>query len=124
MNAENKGNIFHNLPNDTIPEELFEVLLEGKGVKLERIISTGQITPEDQWYDSHQDEWVMLIKGNARLLFEDEKEVHLQLGDYLFIPAHKKHRVSWTDPDEVSVWLAFHVDKAVEVFSPESTSQR
>ena len=105
-----KGNIFENLPRSPLPDELFETLLEGGGYKLERIISTGQVTPEDQWDDQEQDEWVVLLKGRAKLLFENNKEVSLSSGDYLFIPAHKRHKVIWTDPEEVCVWLAFYGD--------------
>ncbi len=27
-------------------------------------------------------------------------------GDFVNIPAHKKHRVEWTTPDELTIWLA------------------
>jgi cupin 2 domain-containing protein len=27
-------------------------------------------------------------------------------GDFVKIPAHQKHRVDWTTPDELTVWLA------------------
>jgi cupin 2 domain-containing protein len=104
------GNIFSNLPNKSLPEEYLETLFKNKNFKIERIISTGQITPENEWYDQDQDEWVILLKGNARILFFDENEIELNSGDYTFISAHKKHRVTWTDPKEICVWLAFHIN--------------
>ena len=52
---------------------------------------------------------VVVLKGKAKLLFEgDEQPVHMQPGDYINIPAHRKHRVEWTTPDEANVWLAIH----------------
>lgn len=102
------GNIFSELPNEALTEEQFEILFKNKNIKIERIISTGQITPENEWYDQDQEEWVILLKGDARILFFDETEVKLSRGDYLFIPAHKKHRVAWTNPEETCVWLALH----------------
>lgn len=102
-------NLFENLPDKPLPDEVFETLLTGAGFKLERIITTGQITPESEWYDQAQDEWVLLLQGHATLVFEDGKEEKLKPGDYLFIKAHDRHRLSWTSPDEVCVWLAFHI---------------
>jgi len=89
--------------------EVFDELLQGGRFKLERIVSTGQITPEGQWFDPHDDEWVALLCGGARLLFEGEPtEIALHPGDYLNIPAHRRHRVTWTDPACATVWLAIH----------------
>jgi len=103
------NNIFDNLPKQTLPKEVFETLYQNKHLKLERIISTGQ--PSD-WYDQAQDEWVILLQGHATLTFEDENERNFKPGDYVFIEAHKKHRVSWTNPIEVCVWLALHFEKS------------
>ena len=74
-----------------------------KNVKIERIISTGQTTAKNEWYDQVQDEWVILLKGNTRILFFDKNEIKLNSGNYIFIPAQKKHRVTWTDPEETCV---------------------
>ena len=71
------GNIFSELPNKALTEEQFEILFRNKNIKIERIISTGQTTPENEWYNQGQDEWVILLKGNARILFFDEIEVKL-----------------------------------------------
>ena len=103
-------NIFDNLPDKILPEEIFETLLQKKHLKLERIISTGQTMLENEWYDQEQDEWVMLLQGHATLVFEGGDETSLKPGDYLFIEAHKKHRISWTNSSEVCVWLALHIN--------------
>lgn len=98
------SNLFSDLPDD-LPEELIEVLVESENVRIERIISTGHASPDGFWYDQDQHEWVVLVKGAARLRFEDST-VELKPGDHLNIPAHWKHRVEWTTPDEPTVWLA------------------
>lgn len=87
--------------------EVVEELLRGGAFTLERIVSVGQSTPEGEWYDQDRDEWVVLLSGAARLRFEDETEdCELQAGDYVDIPAHRRHRVEWTDPNRETVWLA------------------
>lgn len=84
-------------------------LFAGDDFKLERIISTGHATPEGQWYDQDFDEWVVLLSGSAAIRFEDApKEVSMRPGDYLLIPAHRRHRVEWTDGTKPTVWLALH----------------
>ncbi len=107
---KNQGNFFENLPSEKLPAELFETIQKGKNFKIERIVSMGHVTPEGQWYDQEQDEWVILLRGAARLLIEDEETINLAAGNYLFIPAHQRHCVVWTDPDDVCVWLAVYVD--------------
>jgi cupin 2 domain-containing protein len=52
---------------------------------------------------------VLLVSGRARLEIEGERvERALGPGDYLFLPAHCRHRVAWTDPGQATVWLALH----------------
>ena len=103
-------NLMRGLPPAS-PDEVFEILLQGPGVTLERIVSRGQTTPEGEWYDQNWDEWVMLLAGAARLLIEDEGEVTLEPGDALLLPARCRHRVTWTDPAQPTLWLALHVGK-------------
>lgn len=101
-------NIFANLPIH-LSNELFEVLLESENIKIERIISQGHSSPEDFWYDKEQNEWIIVLQGKASLFFEKERNpVLLSQGDYLNIPAHKKHRVNWTDPKQKTIWLAVY----------------
>jgi len=101
------GNIFDNCKTDS-KEEIFETLYQNENVIIERIISFGNITPQGQWYDQEKDEWVLLIEGNAKLEFEDDRIVELNKGDYVHLPAHQKHRVIYTSIDPKCIWLAFH----------------
>ncbi len=105
------NNLVADLPTD-LPEELVEVLAENKHVRIERIVSTGQASPDGFWYDQEEAEWVVVLKGKAKLLFEgDDEPIHMKPGDFVNIPAHKKHRVEWTTPDEPTVWLTvFYCD--------------
>lgn len=100
-------NIFAELPQN-LDAEVFEILASSETVKIERIISKGHTSPQTGWYDQEQNEWVIVLKGEAVLSFEDGETVRLTAGSYLNIPAHKKHRVDWTDPDRATIWLAVH----------------
>jgi cupin 2 domain-containing protein len=101
-------NIFLDLPQVMI-EEISEALLDTQHFRLERIISVGQRTLPGEWYDQDTNEWVILLSGSAGLLFEGEKEACVMLpGDYVHIPAHRRHRVEWTEPEQKTVWLALH----------------
>jgi cupin 2 domain-containing protein len=100
-------NIFRGIP-EALDDELVEQLVEGRNIRIERIVSRGQSSPESGWYDQVGDEWVMLLRGGAVLLFDDQERVSLSPGDYINIPAHRKHKVEWTDPDRETVWLAVH----------------
>ena len=97
-------NLFADLPQQ-LPDELFTTLLEAANVRIERIVSHGHASPEDFWYDQSQHEWIMVLKGAARLQFEDGM-VEMKVGDFVNIPANKKHRVEWTMPNEPTIWLA------------------
>lgn len=101
------NNIFKNIPT-SLPDELFEEIVVARGMKIERIISRGHTTPKNEWYDQSSDEWVMVLKGEAILSFFEGDDVKMRAGDYITIPAHQKHRVSWTKPDEETIWLAVH----------------
>jgi cupin 2 domain-containing protein len=99
------GNLFDSVP-DKLPAELLENLVDAGNVRIERIVSRGHVTPAGEWYDQDENEWVVLLDGAARLSFEDGREVSMAPGDWLDIPAHARHRVSWTDPECATVWLA------------------
>ena len=102
-----KGNILGALP-DASEAEVFEPLWQEDDVLIERIVSRGQRSEPNKWYEQAQNEWVLLLKGAARLCWEDGSETALSVGDYVAIPAMKKHRVEWTDPNQNTVWLAIH----------------
>jgi cupin 2 domain-containing protein len=102
-------NILANLP-DALSDEVFETLAESAHVRIERIVSHGQATPAGEWYDQEWDEWVLLLAGSAGLLLEGEEEPRpLAPGDWVMIPAHRRHQVAWTAPAEHTVWLTVHV---------------
>jgi len=100
-------NIFADIP-DNPEQEILERLAGSGQVTIERIISRGHASPATGWYDQETSEWVIVLRGEARLSFADRTSVHLRAGDYLNLPAHRKHRVDWTAPDRETVWLAVH----------------
>ncbi len=101
-------NIFSNLPN-TISDEILDKIIQTKNITIERIISKGHASPTNFWYDQEMNEWVIVLKGHARLRFAENDEIlEMKPGDYVNIPAHYIHRVEWTDPDEETIWLAAH----------------
>lgn len=93
------------LPHD---EEYLDVLLKDKGVCIERVVSTGQVSPPGFWYDQPQNEWVLLLQGQAELAWEEGGVMSLHKGDWVFIPAHKRHRVIWTSAEPPCIWLTVH----------------
>ncbi len=92
--------------------ELHEILLQskGRGLRIERILSAGQTSPPGFWYDQQQDEWVALLQGRAGLSFDDGRSVTLEKGDWLFLPAHTRHRLDWTSREPPCIWLAVHLE--------------
>lgn len=90
-----------------LPDELVQTLHSTEHLRIERIVSQGHASPPDFWYDQAEHEWVLLIQGAARLRLDDEV-VELKPGDFLNIPAHRRHRVEWTSPDQQTIWLAIH----------------
>ena len=109
-----QGNLLAQAPVDRTAER-FEALLERPGLKIERIVSNGQASPEGFWYDSAQDEWVLLVSASAGLHLDGAAEPRtLAPGDYLHLPAHCRHRVAWTDAAQSTVWLAVHCEPATQ----------
>ena len=98
-------NLLDNIPK-ILDSEVFEKLVNSNNVSIERIISKGHQSPESGWYDQEQNEWVMIVAGEAILSFDDCLDITLKKGDYMNIPAHKKHKVKWTDPEIETIWLA------------------
>lgn len=103
-------NLF-SIPSDVTArtDEFFETLLSGNSdLRMERIISHGHSTPEGRWYDQDQDEWVAILRGEARIEFEDGRKISLAEGDTLFLPKRQRHRVAYTSAP--CVWLAVFGD--------------
>jgi cupin 2 domain-containing protein len=98
-------NIFESIPSN-LDDEFTELLLQNEGVSIERIVSRGHASPDSGWYDQERNEWVLLLKGAAIIAFENGDEITLASGDHINIPAHRKHRVKWTDPETETFWLA------------------
>ena len=101
------NNIFEAIPAD-LANEKFDTLVDNDTVRIERIVSRGHTSPRSGWYDQPQNEWVMVLTGEAVLSFDDGSSVTLKQGDFIDIPAHRKHRVEWTAPGVETIWLAVH----------------
>jgi cupin 2 domain-containing protein len=102
-------NLFAGLPRSTLENEQFLDLLSRPGLRIERIVSTGQASPPDFWYDQPEGEWVLLVQGEALLHFADEAaDRRLRPGDFVDIAAHRRHRVEWTQAEPPTVWIAVH----------------
>ena len=100
--------LFDNIPAE-LPDELIETLVAADRVRIERIVSRGQASPEGFWYDQEENEFVLVLRGSAGLRMEGEDTPRvLTPGDYALIPAHARHRVEWTDPSGATIWLAVH----------------
>lgn len=108
MNSKNIFNITGEYP---VEQEVFESILSNDDVEIERILSSGQRTQEDQWLQQDKDEWVILLQGSSELSFEDGKKLTLNKGDYIFIPANSKHRIENTSTNPICIWLAVHIKK-------------
>ncbi len=103
------ANLLKSLPDD-LREEWFDTLIQAERVTVERIVSRGHTSPTSGWYDQPHHEWVVVLQGKGVVAFEHGEETILCPGDHLNIPAHTRHRVVWTDPEENTVWLAVHYD--------------
>ena len=103
------GSLIGDLPSQPLPDEVVTLLLARQDLRIERIVSSGQTTPEGHWYDQERDEWVLVIAGAARLRIEGEaSDRKLGQGDWILLPAHCRHRVTWTRAEPPTVWLAIH----------------
>ena len=102
------GNLFADIPAQLAQEEI-TTLMSATDLRIERIVSRGQSSPPGFWYDQPQAEWVIVLTGSALVMFEgDSAPMRMEPGDHVHIPAHRRHRVEWTDPAQATVWLAVH----------------
>ena len=97
------GNLFGDAQTPREGERL-ETILSHRNVVIERIISSANVSPHE--YVQDQDEWVLLLKGEAVIQMADES-ISLKSGDYLFLPANAPHTVERTS--EGAMWLAVHL---------------
>jgi cupin 2 domain-containing protein len=84
--------------------ETFTTLLEHKNIKINRIVSSSELVPVE--YMQEDDEWLVLLEGEATLLIENKEKV-LTKGETLFIPAKVPHTVLKTNND--TIWLTVHI---------------
>ena len=102
------GNIY-SIVSSKDDKEIFQTLLLNKKLKIERIVSYGQVTKKEKWLKGSRDEWVIVLKGAGKLRFyKDNRLIKLKAGDYILIPANTPHRVEWTSLREKTVWLAVY----------------
>ena len=100
-------NLFTNIP-EHLDHELTSEVLRSRSVRIERIVSRGQASPQDFWYDQAEHEWVVVLTGKATIKIDGQPEMILSPGDTLYLPAHTRHRVEWTDPQQDTIWLAVY----------------
>ena len=104
------GNLRDGVPSRTLPEEVIEHSAQAERSPHRAHHVDGQVTAEGDWYDQDSDEWVLLVSGQARLRIEGEAEDReLAEGDWILLPAHCRHRVTWTRAAPPTLWIAVHV---------------
>ncbi len=119
------GSLFSGVQAGSASGEVFDELLARPGLRIERIVSTGQASPPGCWYDQADGEWVVLLAGEARLLIAGETAPRtLRPGDWLDLPPHCRHRVEWTSPDQPTIWLAVHYAAVSAAVSPAAAAPR
>ncbi len=100
----NKSNILSNILVDKKNEQFFDIF-KNENIRIETIVSNGQKSKKDFWYEQDENEFVMIVQGDAILEFND-KEVKMSKGDYLIIEKHIRHRVKYTSQTQATIWLA------------------
>ena len=110
--ADSVGMSSDNLFQARCPEpgaEIKRQLAAGNGWTLMLINSNGFVSPEGEWFDQAESEWVLVLRGSARLrLSSPDRLFDLSAGDHLMIPPHQRHRLDRTDPDPGTLWLALY----------------
>ena len=99
-------NLLSNIPLSS-KEEIFETIIHRDNIKIERIVSYGQTTPKDYWYDQDEDEFIMIVEGNATIIYDDKTTFNLKKNDTLYIKAQQKHKVTYTS--NPTIWLAVFI---------------
>jgi cupin 2 domain-containing protein len=117
-------NLFSGFPPKLVSERTDE-LAGARGLRIERIVSTGHASPPGFWYDQPWAEWVVVLSGSAVLWLEGESQLReLKAGDYLLLAPHQRHRVGWTDPHVPTVWLAVHYGPDLDHAAVQLSVQR
>lgn len=111
MTEPARGNLHTAIPA-SLPDELTETLVRCTGCRIERIVSRGHASPPGFWYDQAEDEWVLLVTGSATLeLLDPVETLHLAAGDWVLLPAGRRHRVVRTAAGTDTVWLAVFMER-------------
>lgn len=85
-------------------EESFNTLVKSPNCRVERIVASGHDSPKGMWYDQENDEFILLLQGEATMEFEDGM-VEMKAGDYLHIPKNCKHRLDKSSVSPACVFL-------------------
>jgi cupin 2 domain-containing protein len=100
------SDIWNDLPHYPQKLEIIDEIFHQDNIRIERIMSSGQVSPAGFWYDQTENEWLILISGYAELSLQNpDQTVFLKPGDFLYITAHRKHRINITDPDNPTLWI-------------------
>lgn len=99
------NNLFSCIP-PFLDHEQFRDIVKTDQIRIERIVSYGQSSPEQGWYEQDENEWVMVLTGFGIIEYDNGERFELKQGDYLNVAAHQKHRVTATSDKEPTVWLA------------------
>lgn len=97
------GNLYFDASVPSVGER-FDTLLSHRNLVIERILSSARTSPGE--YVQTQDEWVVLLKGEA-VLEVAGRRIELRSGDYLFLPSGTPHTVA--SVSEGALWLAIHL---------------
>ncbi len=103
-------NIFNDIP-DNLKNEFIETICTSQHLRIERIISKGHKSAPGFWYDQEDDEWLIVLHGEAKIEYESGEMQHLTAGSYTNIAAHVKHRVAWCSTTTETIWLAIHYQR-------------
>ncbi|MGI5895052.1 MAG: cupin domain-containing protein [Candidatus Merdivicinus sp.] len=103
--------------NSPADEEICEILWQGRNVRVERILSAGQTSPSGFWYDQPETEWLTVLDGCGEVEMETGELHRLYKGDTLLIPAHARHRVSYTSTEPPCIWLCVFGEEASDADS-------
>ncbi len=118
MRESRKGNLFDNLEARGISEDCRDLFVSG-GVRIERIVSRGHVSPPGFWYEQKTGEWVAVLGGEALLEWEDGRSLRMKAGEWVYLPPLERHRVAWTAPGQPTVWLAVFVQNPGTEESPQ-----
>ena len=102
----------NNLLQERLPAagcEFERILFQEDKWWLTLINSNGASTPPGEWMSQETFEWVLLLRGSARIRCDNpSEEIDLSVGDHWFCPPRRRHRVERTDPGSGTLWLALH----------------